>query len=171
MHINAIAVANYFIQLSAEEGVPIRLLGLIKRVYIAHGFSLALCDKSLLDDRLDKVEAWQYGPVIPSVYKAFKHNREKPISAFGKIPDGCNADGSQIFVEPQLEDDEAKRICEMVWKRYLNFSDFALVDLLHAIGSPWFLAYEEGRYNRIDDEITKQHYKRLVEYVRRGVSR
>lgn len=171
MHINAIAVANYFIQLSAEKEVPIRLLGLIKRVYIAHGFSLALCNKSLLDDRFDVVEAWKFGPVIPSVYHTFKYNRENPISDLGEIFEGYDANGSQIFVEPHLEDDEAKQICEMVWNRYRSFSDFDLVALLHAKGSPWFWAYEEGRNNLIDDEITKQHYKRVVEYVTQGVSR
>ena len=49
---NALAVANYFVELAQKESKPITLLGLVKRVYIAHGFSLAIFHKSLLDPPL-----------------------------------------------------------------------------------------------------------------------
>lgn len=39
---NALSVANYFIDLANKENKPITQLGLMKRVYIAHGFSLAI---------------------------------------------------------------------------------------------------------------------------------
>ena len=52
----------------------------MKRVYIAHGFSLAINKESLLDKRFDKVEAWKYGPVIPSVYHSFKQYKADPIT-------------------------------------------------------------------------------------------
>ena len=61
---NALSVANYFIELANKDHKDIKLLGLIKRVYIAHGFSLAIFHKPLLDNRFDKVEAWKYGPVM-----------------------------------------------------------------------------------------------------------
>lgn len=64
---NALSVANYFIDLAKKENKNLTQLGLMKRVYIAHGFSLAINKESLLDKRFDKVEAWKYGPVIPSV--------------------------------------------------------------------------------------------------------
>lgn len=76
---NALAVANYFIEIAKREGKGITQLGLMKRVYIAHGFSLAIHHKSLLDPRFDKVEAWKYGPVIPNVYHSFKQYRSNPI--------------------------------------------------------------------------------------------
>lgn len=42
MRTNALSVANYFIELAQNEKKDIHLLGLVKRVYIAHGFALAL---------------------------------------------------------------------------------------------------------------------------------
>ena len=48
---NALSVANYFIDLANKENKPITQLGLMKRVYIAHGFSLAINKKSLLDSK------------------------------------------------------------------------------------------------------------------------
>lgn len=40
METNALSVANYFVEISKREGKDLHLLGLVKRVYIAHGFSL-----------------------------------------------------------------------------------------------------------------------------------
>lgn len=60
MKTNALAVANYLVAYAKEQGKPLKLLGLMKRVYIIHGFSLAIYDKSILDERFDQVEAWKY---------------------------------------------------------------------------------------------------------------
>jgi uncharacterized phage-associated protein len=56
MKTNALSVANYLIDSSMGDAC-LHLLGLVKRVYIVHGFSLALYDKSAIDDRFDCVEA------------------------------------------------------------------------------------------------------------------
>ena len=73
METDALAIANYFVRkgLSDTVGEKLTLLRLVKYVYIAYGFSLALIDKSIINDRFDRVEAWKYGPVIPSVYHSF----------------------------------------------------------------------------------------------------
>lgn len=98
---NALAVANYFVELAEKEGKPITLLGLVKRVYIAHGFSLALFHKSLLDPRFDKVEAWRYGPVIPSVYHSFKQNRANPITEKTVVMNWNDKTGMPEFHTPR----------------------------------------------------------------------
>ncbi|MCY4461233.1 MAG: DUF4065 domain-containing protein [Albidovulum sp.] len=48
-----------------------------KLVYLARGWHLALFDKSPVDD--EYAEAWQFGPVIPSLRHEFKHRRRMPI--------------------------------------------------------------------------------------------
>ena len=50
---NALSVANYLIDLAKKENKNLTQLGLMKRVYIAHGFSLAINKESLLDNRFD----------------------------------------------------------------------------------------------------------------------
>lgn len=61
MRINALSVANYFIDLAQRDSVSITQLGLMKRVYVAHGFSLALLNFSLLDPVLMK---WKLGNMV-----------------------------------------------------------------------------------------------------------
>ena len=77
---NALSMANYFIELAQKDGHEIRPLRLMKLVYIAHGFMLAMLDRSVLNPRFDRVEAWKYGPVIPSVYHSFKGYGASPIT-------------------------------------------------------------------------------------------
>ena len=118
MKTNALAVANYLVAYAKEQGKPLKLLGLMKRVYIVHGFSLAIYDKSILDERFDRVEAWKYGPVIPSVYHSFKYNRDNEIK---ELTDMLVEDDSGFrFDTPKLEDTDIQKICEMVWRTYLT---------------------------------------------------
>jgi uncharacterized phage-associated protein len=162
MNVNATAVANYFIDLAKEENTEIRQFGLMKRVYVAHGFTLALLDRSALDLRFDVVEAWKNGPVIPSVYHSFKYNGNNPITEKSLIVEvGRN---KLDFTTPILEDEEIQSVAKAVWKRYSRMDDFELIKLLHKEGTPWALCYEEGKNNIIPDLYTKAYYKKLIEY-------
>lgn len=160
---NALAVANYFVELANKEGKPITLLGLIKRVYIAHGFSLAIFHKSLLDPRFDKVEAWKYGPVIPSVYHSFKQFKANPITEKTVVMN-WNADNCMPeFYTPELKDKDSRGIVEMVWMRYSRMSDSSIVTLTHRKGTPWDVCYIQGENQQIPDEVTESFYKKVVD--------
>lgn len=155
------SLANYMVDLAHDEGRDIGLLRLVKLVYIAHGHMLALTGKSVLDPRFDKVEAWKYGPVIPSVYHSFKHYRNNPIQGKAVVM----TDG-MAFSEPSLKSEDARKICDYVWWRYDAYTDSELVTLLHKRGTPWEVTYEEGCNNEIPDELTKEYYKMLVDMIR-----
>jgi uncharacterized phage-associated protein len=159
MKTSAIAIANYFVDLSKKEGKEIRLLGLIKRVYITHGFTLALYDRSALNPRFDVVEAWKLGPVIPSVYHSFKHFKTDPITEESVVFTDYNK-----FEFPELKDKEVKHVANSVWKRYIDYSDFEMIKLLHREGTPWGMCYVEGENREIPDLYTRVFYKKLLDY-------
>ena len=168
MKTNALSVANYFIDLAKEEGEPIQLLGLVKRVYIAHGFALALLGHGLLDPRFDKVEAWKYGPVIPSVYHSFKQNKDKPITEKAVVLE-LDKNDQEIFPMPSLDKKENKdeiAVVKMVWERYKSFSGGELVSLTHEKGTPWQLCFKPGENIEIPDELTKAYYCRVVDIAK-----
>lgn len=133
----------------------------MKLVYIAYGYGLAMLHRSLIDYRFDNVEAWKYGPVIPSVYHSFKYYRDRPIKDKTIVIEG-DEDQQIKFVEPQLTDRDAQMICDYVWDRYNSYSDSQLVSLLHAQATPWGQVYEEGKNNPIPEILTKDYYSRLV---------
>lgn len=165
MKTDALAVANYFIELAQRDSKPIHLLGLVKRVYIAHGFSLAINQKGLINPRFDTVEAWKYGPVIPSVYHTFKQYKAHPITEFATNMRWDDAKQQPEWFTPKLKDEEAKKVVELVWKRYINFQDSELVSLTHKKGTPWFLCYIEKENAPIPDELTTAYYKQLIENI------
>lgn len=164
MRNNALQVANYLIEMAKKDNSEIRLLKLMKEVYIAHGFSLALTGDSLLDPRFDRVEAWKYGPVIPSVYHSFKQFRQNPISE--KTVAVVYDENQMIqFYEPTLENETAREIVQMVWQRYKHMSDSELVALTHREGTPWQACYVEGENNVIPDSFTKLFYEKVVKNI------
>jgi uncharacterized phage-associated protein len=161
MILNAISVANYFVELANSKNVDLKQFGLMKRVYITHGFSLALLDRSILDSRFDVVEAWKNGPVIPSVYHSFKYNRNNPIREKSIILDYT---GNEVKIKtPKLEDEEIILISNMVWKKYAGMGDEEIIEMLHRPGTPWALCYERERNNPIPDLYTKIFYRKVVD--------
>lgn len=160
MRTNALSVANYFIDLAHKDNKEIKPLKLMKLIYIAYGYSLALLDKSILDPRFDKVEAWKLGPVIPSVYHSFKIYGKSPIGQKTTILTETSNDVE--VKEPKLEDREIQMICEFVWKKYGKYNDSYLVTLLHGVGTPWGRVYSQGQNNPIPENLTKLYYKHLV---------
>lgn len=159
---NAIAVANEFVDLAKKENRDIKLLGLVKLTYLAHGFSLAANNEPLLDYRYDSVEAWRYGPVIPSVYHTFKHNKSQPITEMAEIPQWDENGMIGDYMVPRVTDEKAKQIIRFVWNRYKNCKESELVSMLHRDGTPWKLCYVENMNMNIRDEYTKIFYSKVI---------
>lgn len=76
---NALDAANFFVELAnAEEDGRMTNLKLNRLVYFAQAWSLEKFSRPLFEE---EAEAWQYGPVIPSVYRAFRPCGRNRISA------------------------------------------------------------------------------------------
>ena len=165
MKTDAIAIANYFVDKSLQDKTApykLTLLRLVKYVYIAYGFALALLNRVIIDKRFDVVEAWRYGPVIPSVYHSFKHNQNEPIKHKASILINEDENGNMTFITPMIEDKEIMQVLDFVWEKYKNRSTSDLIDILHSKGTPWHYCYKEGCNIEIPDEMTKLYYRSIV---------
>lgn len=162
----ALAIANYFIDLAHKDKIDIRPLKLMKLVYIAHGYILALLDKPTDGAKLEEVEAWQYGPVFPSVYYSFKQYGGNPIDEKTTILDFDKlTSGEDSFHTPILTSEEEKKVCEFVWRNYGKFSDSELVSKLHMHGTPWKECYKQGMNVVIPDKATKRYYTLVAQNI------
>lgn len=162
MKTNALSVANYFIERSHKDGKDITPLKLMKLVYIAYGFGLAVLDRSIIDYRFDAVEAWRLGPVIPSVYHSFKIYGKGDVKDLTTMLVGDDTDFAVVTPKIDEKDTEAVSTCEFVWKRYGSYDGSKLVKILHGKGTPWGQVYQEGRNNPIPERLTRLYYKELV---------
>lgn len=150
MSVSPEAIANEFIDLSKEErGYSVSNLKLQKLVYIAHGFYLGFYKEPLSNAR---AEAWQYGPVFPSLYQNLKR--------YGK---GRVVDHVPTYDKIDKNSLEADFI-KSVWQAYGNLSAVALVARTHKPGTPWEKIWKEKgeRGATISDTIIREHFEELI---------
>lgn len=152
------AVANYFLKRGEQEAVPIDAMKLQKLTYFAHGWYLAIHSQPLIDE---PVEAWQYGPVIPSIYHEFKRFGSQPITR-----QAFRLEGSAIVL-PTIPDSDAETmaVLDKIWTVYKDFTGIQLSNLTHQPGTPWSLTRESTNRSRgvdVSDEVIAQYFRKVA---------
>lgn len=74
---NVFACANYILDKLEKYNLSCTNLELAKCLYVAYGMYLSLYNERLFDN---KIEAWYFCPVVPSVYCEFKNYGTKRIT-------------------------------------------------------------------------------------------
>ncbi len=140
----AIDVANFFIDLAnSDPDDCMTNLRVNKLLYFAQAWSLVRRGKPLFPDEL---QAWKFGPVVPSVYQAFKPcGRERISSVSGEY-------SADVFSTEELE------LLIDVARKYGRYTSPALVDMTHRPGSPWEAVYAPGQNNTISTDCLKAYY-------------
>ena len=100
-------IANYLIRLSNKQNNRMSIMRVLKLAYMAHGWSLAIIDKPLINEY---VQAWRYGPVIPSIYYSFR-----PQGIYDLKP-------TQFIHESEIDDD-TKELIPAVYDLYSHLGD------------------------------------------------
>lgn len=132
MAYDAKAVANYFLDLAKKDGTSITPMKLQKLIFFAHGWHLALAGEPLI---ADQVEAWQFGPVVPTIYHEFKHERSGAITCKATELDLESFKLVELLVPEG--DLTARKIMDRIWQIYGALSAKRLSDLTHLPGTPW----------------------------------
>ncbi|HEY1963293.1 MAG TPA: type II toxin-antitoxin system antitoxin SocA domain-containing protein [Acidobacteriaceae bacterium] len=162
------AVANRLLDLGRERQLIIDPMKVQKLIYYAHGWHLALTGKPLLDR---SVEAWQYGPVLPDVYRAFQDFGSQPITEPARY---AAVDGNKLVLRryklPAHDPDAeyADRVLRRILEEYGNYSAIELSMMTHAQGTPWAQAWSENqgkRYIPISDEEIEAWFKSVLKPV------
>jgi len=152
------SVANEFINISINTNNDLTNMRLAKLMYVAQGLSLSLLDRPIFED--DVIQAWKYGPVIPSIYHEFKHFKAQPITTKSVISSKKNW---REFSEPTLTDDDDIKIVTLAWNLYKETSTEELVSATHRAGTPWSLTYDfYGENKIIENRLIKKYYDQFV---------
>lgn len=77
-------VAKEMLKLATGENKTLTPMQLIKLVYLAHCWMLALYSRPLIEE---PIEAWKYGPVIPVLYHDIKHYGSNPVKEVKDVLD------------------------------------------------------------------------------------
>lgn len=140
---DAKVVASYFIKKANRLGNEnadfegnndLTNLKLQKILYFAQAEHLKEFGKKLFED---KIEAWQYGPVVKNVYDWLR---------------GC---GAFVITEADVElcdtntiPKETIKFLDKIWDKYSKISAWGLVQKTHKTGSAWDKTYCKGLGNK-----------------------
>lgn len=141
----SLSAAKYIF--NAVEDKHVTPMQLIKLTYIANGYMLGLHGRTLFDE---KVEAWRYGPVIPSIYQT--------VRKFGgnKITDLDSIDDGSFGVEE-------KDVMAEIAKIYGKYDGVTLSAATHKPETPWSITWQRSKANAIiPDDLIENFYKSIL---------
>ena len=141
---DAKAIANYFIERSFKEKSLIDPMKLQKLVYFTHGYYLALSKKWGEPKPLvnEFFEAWDYGPVLPTIYREFRDYKSNAIEKPALVYDpDLNIN---IVAKPPERDPWFNKVANFVWETYSKKHSLGLSDLTHKDGGAWDKARKEA---------------------------
>lgn len=138
---NTATVANFFIA-RVEDLTQMKLQ---KLVFFAHGWCLAIHGRRLIDE---EIQAWQYGPVIASLYHELKGYGSDAIPQHERIPGG----------DPELPAD-VRQLLKRVLAAYGEYDAITLSKMTHLPGAPWEDAYDGSRYSTISDTSIGEYFR------------
>lgn len=132
----AIDLSKYIIGLIEVDNLKLQ-----KLLYYCQGIHLARVDEPIFNDR---IEAWTYGPVVPTVYRKYKKYGFEIIK-------------ESIAKKIEFKNKELETI-DMVLAYYGSFSGLELVGRTHS-ESPWINAFKKSQNNEITKEAMKEYFK------------
>lgn len=143
----AIDVTKYFLYKENQEGDLITNLKMQKLLYYAQAWYLVNFDKPLFDDQ---ILAWDYGPVVKSVYDEYKEFRHTPIIFEEDFEENIK----------QFNKDDSRFLDEF-YDQFSGYSANDLVNLSHN-EAPWKKAHKTAS-QIIDIGSMKDFYTKMYE--------
>jgi uncharacterized phage-associated protein len=152
------AIANLMLDEAARHGRGLTNLALQKLLYFAHALFLIEHRRPLVSGYF---EAWEFGPVHPAAYQAFKAARDQAITFRAERWD--LATGQSKPPEEPREPHVRAHIAKII-AQYGGLSTGRLIEISHARNAPWHFVVDKSRTGlsyggRITDDVTLSRFK------------
>lgn len=158
MAYNVLEVCRHIINYSNEKKYEISNLKLQKLLYVVQGFFLVDKAKKCFNE---KIEAWDFGPVVPEAYREYKVYGAVNIPTITRY---FSLNKENLFESKYIEykdntiiDDDKTTINEVV-ESLSTVSALGLMKWTHE-QDPWLNAYKRGENNEISLEDIKEWFK------------
>lgn len=122
------SVCNLMLDEADRDGTRVTNLALQKLLYFAHARYLIEVRTPLVSGYF---EAWQYGPVHPTAYRAFKAAGDRPIDFRAHGQDPLTGQRQQLALP---DDTSVYRLIRAVMVSYGRLTPGRLVEISHAKG-------------------------------------
>lgn len=152
-------VCRYIINYSNEKDYGISNLKLQKLLYFVQAYFLCFSPQKQPCFE-EKIEAWDFGPVVPEAYHEYKHygsgNIPEIISYFENTNDSFWKIRSRKVNKNSISNDD-KELIDQVVDKFSESSAIELVELTHD-QAPWKNAYVPYKNNEITIESIRGYF-------------
>lgn len=157
MTFDARAVANLVLDLADEERLPLSHMSVHKIMFFANGWHLAAYDAPLIDEQF---EAWKYGPVLRTVWEAFKHLNKREVDCRAEHFDPIT---EELYILQVAIPHRTIEFLRSILLEYGPISPLQLSDMTHQIGGAWDRTWNAPRDQarlgmRISDKSIKTEF-------------
>ena len=137
-------IAEYFLwKANQDDQELLSNMKLQKLLYYAQGLHLVTTDSLLFEET---IEAWTYGPVVPSLYHCYKEH-------------GANGIPSSTEFDPLSIDEDTRDFLDEIYEVFGQFSAIRLMEIAHS----------DKCWEDIGNEITTDSMKEcLKKYLKNG---
>lgn len=142
---DASVLANNVLKRSFDEGYDITPMHLQKILFFIAAQYIKAAETPLLAERF---QAWDYGPVLQSIYHEFKPFGASPIRRYSKDSEG------NAYILDESSAPLVKQIIDEVWDSIKGRPAFQLSRITHNAGSAWYQAWQATR-PYLDDEAMR----------------
>ena len=125
MSYNVFEIARYIIYHETQSGRYVNNLRLQKLLYFVQAKYLVEKEKPLFEERM---EAWNFGPVVPKVYREYSYYGLNHIFCYDETDDF-------------LIDSDTKKIINSMLDSCSEYATSTLVDIIHG-QEPWIHAHK-----------------------------
>lgn len=142
MTINSFEAAKKIINLSGNSVTNLKLQ---KILYLSHMVYLIEHRQPLVKEAF---EAWDYGPVLPSVYHRLKIFGANPVQ-------------DRFYEANLIEGTQEANILEKAWQSLAPKEGWELVHMTHRTGGAWANNFEPGSNKIIPNTDIEKEYRTL----------
>jgi uncharacterized phage-associated protein len=152
------AIANLMLDEAGRHGRGLTNLALQKLLYFAHALFLIEHGRPLVSGYF---EAWEFGPVHPVAYQAFKVAREQPITFKARRQDLATG---KLRTPDEPSEPEVRSHIARIIAQYGGLSAGRLIEISHAKNAPWRFVVDRSRTGlsyggRITDDVILSCFK------------
>lgn len=156
---NVLDVSRYVINYSNEKDSGISNLKLQKILYFIQAYFLTNTPNGRPCFK-EKIEAWDFGPVVPEAYREYKQYGSADIPAMLSFIDFDDDDiwnSARKVFDSSVISDVDKEMINAVVDKFANYSATDLVTLTHR-QAPWADAYVPHMNNEITIEAIRKYF-------------
>lgn len=159
MSYNVLEICRHVINYSNEHDYGISNLKLQKVLYFIQAYFLI--NKKDHNPCFDeKIEAWDFGPVVPEAYHEYKQYGSGDIptvKSYFLFDNGDIWNSKRVEYNDNIISPDDKKLIDKVIDKFSNYSATDLVSLTHR-QSPWIDVYAPCQNNEITIESIRRYF-------------